>query len=684
MANHLTHETSPYLLQHVNNPVDWYPWGDTAFAEAVRREQPILLSVGYSACHWCHVMAHESFDHPQIAALMNAHFVCVKVDREERPDVDETYMIATQAMNQGRGGWPMTVFLTPDKAPFFAGTYFPPNDRHGMPGFGRVLTYFADLWANQRAVLLEQAQTLVAALQTSEPQADTGQARLGPSNMTRALEGWEANFDSIAGGFTSAPKFPPASTLLCMLQIAPHTSRTSIAPMVRTTLDAMANGGIRDPIGGGFARYSTDAAWLVPHFEKMLYDNALLAQAYLAGWVAYQEPRYAEVARETLTFLAREMQAEAGGFYSSFDADSEGVEGKYYVWTPAAVAAVLQDPAWAALVCDYYDITEAGNWEGQSIAHTPRPLATVASKHHLSPEDAHTRIQAARLELLAARQKRIAPHCDDKIITAWNGMAIAAMARGARCLQDTAFLNHGIRAANFALTTLRRPQDGRLWRTHRAGKQHILAYLEDYAFMCTGLLELYEAGAPSRFLAAAIALAQTMVTDFFDARTQAFFHTSSHHEKLFGRRREGHDGATPSATATAAWVLGRLSRHAPDNAAWEALARTALCHDMATLEQAPHAFPTTLSAWDWLEQPAMELAFTIPEGAAAAEQNPWQHFGRLAQTQLPACTVAHGPENSHALLQQRPASQSACTLYVCRNHTCAPPVTEDVSALPGA
>ena len=682
MANHLINETSPYLLQHAHNPVDWYPWGAEAFAEAARRDQPILLSVGYSACHWCHVMEHESFDNAALAALMNAHFVCVKVDREERPDVDETYMMATQAMNQGRGGWPMTVFLTPDKAPFFAGTYFPPNDKYGTPGFGRVLTYFADLWQNQRGLLLEQAQTLVEALQPAGPQ--TPQGGIAAANIAQALDGWQANFDAVAGGFTAAPKFPAASTLMCMLQVAPHTPRTSIAPMVRTTLDAMANGGIRDHVGGGFARYSTDAAWLVPHFEKMLYDNALVTQAYLAGWAAYKEPSYAVVARETLTFMAREMQAESGGFFSSFDADSEGVEGKFYVWTPNEVAAVLEEPDWTRLVCDYYDITEAGNWEGHSIAHTPRPLAVVAAEHRLTEAEAKTRLERARALLLRARSQRVAPHCDDKIITAWNGMAIQAMARGARYLHDDTFLQHAIRAADFVLTTLRRSEDGRLWRTHRAGKQHILGYLEDYAFMCTGLLELYEAGAPGRFLQAALGLAELMVEDFYDPQAQAFFHTSSRHEALFGRRREGHDGATPSATATAAWGLGRLARHAPEKSAWEDMARAALCCDMATLKQAPHAYPTSLSAWDWLQQPAMELAFVLPEGEEmrAPSPNPWRHFGRLAQAQLPPCTVAHGPQNSHALLEQRPAVQGACTLYVCRNHTCAAPVIEDVSALP--
>ena len=682
MANHLIHETSPYLLQHAQNPVNWRPWGDAAFAEAARREQPILLSVGYSACHWCHVMEHESFDDAEIAALMNAHFVCVKVDREERPDVDETYMIATQAMNQGRGGWPMTVFLTPDKAPFFAGTYFPPQDRHGMPGFGRLLTYIANLWDNQRGTLLNQANELVSALQS--PEATAGQGMIAATDIARALDGWQANFDHVHGGFTSAPKFPAASTLMCMLQVAPHTQHASIAPMVRTTLDAMANGGIRDHMGGGFARYSTDAAWLVPHFEKMLYDNALLAQAYLAGWVAYREPRYAEVARETLTFMAREMQSEAGGFFSSFDADSEGVEGKYYIWNPTAVAAILQDAALTALVLRLLRHHRGRKLGGRKYcAYPPAPWPRWHRDHRLSAEAAGARLEAARVQLLAARQKRIAPHCDDKIITAWNGMAIAAMARGGRCLQDITFLQHAARAAEFVLTTLRRPEDGRLWRTYRAGKQHILAYLEDYAFMSMGLLELYEAGAQPRFLQTAIALAETMVADFWDPQVQAFFHTSTRHEDLFGRRREGHDGATPSATAMAAWVLGRLSRHAPPKAEWEKIARAALCHDMTTIKHAPQAFPTALSAWDWLQQPATELAFVVPDDAETL-QNPWQSFGRLAQTQLPACTVAHGPQDSHALLQQRPALQSACTLYVCRNHACAPPIVDDISALPGA
>ncbi len=519
--NRLAASTSPYLLQHADNPVDWYPWGDEALARAREEHKPILLSIGYSACHWCHVMAHESFEDPAIAAQMNEGFVCVKVDREERPDLDDIYMAATMAMNQGHGGWPMTVFLTPEQRPFFAGTYFPPEDRHGRPGFPAILRRITELWRDNRAALERVGEELAAHLrQTGDP--SPGEVVLDAA-FTRLLDQLTATFDPAWGGFGRAPKFPPSTLLRLLLTLDRRLGDGRALQMVRRTLDGMARGGMYDQIGGGFSRYSTDDQWLVPHFEKMLYDNALLTRAYLEGYQATGDPFYRTIATEVLDYILREMTAPEGGFYSATDADSEGVEGKFFVWTKGEFEAVLGTEA--PLAAAWYDVTAMGNWEGHSIPRTPRTLADVAAEFGLDAEEAATRLAAARARLYAARLRRVPPGLDDKVLTSWNGLMIGAMAEGARVLGEPRYLAGAARAADFALAELRGP-DGRLLRSWRRGNAHLNAYLEDYAFLGNGLVDLYEAGGGERYLAAARDLADPAAQRLRRPRRRLLQHVS--------------------------------------------------------------------------------------------------------------------------------------------------------------
>ncbi|HMU62917.1 MAG TPA: thioredoxin domain-containing protein, partial [Gemmatimonadales bacterium] len=510
-----------------------------ALARARTEDKPILLSIGYSACHWCHVMAHESFENPSIAAQMNEGFVCVKVDREERPDLDDIYMAATMAMNHGQGGWPMTVFLTPDQRPFFAGTYFPPEDRHGRPGFPAILRRIAELWRDNRTALERVGEELTTHLRQA------GDSRPGTVDLdaafARLLDQLTGTFDPHWGGFGRAPKFPPATLLRLLLILHRRGHDGRALQMVRRTLDGMARGGMYDQIGGGFSRYSTDDQWLVPHFEKMLYDNALLARAYLEGYQVTGDAFYRTIAADVLDYILREMTAPEGGFHSATDADSEGVEGKFFVWTRAEFEAVLGPEA--ALAAAWFDVTEMGNWEGQSIPRTPRMLADVAADFGIDADEAATRLASARQLLYAARLRRVPPGLDDKVLTSWNGLMIGAMAEGARVLGEPRYLEGAVRAADFALAQLRGP-DGRLLRSWRRGTAHLNAYLEDYAFLGNGLLDLYEAGGEERYLMAAQALAARILDDFA-APDGGFFSTSADHEALLVRHREGHDGAVP-------------------------------------------------------------------------------------------------------------------------------------------
>jgi uncharacterized protein YyaL (SSP411 family) len=670
--NRLAHETSPYLLQHAHNPVDWYPWGPEALQRSKDEDRLILLSIGYSACHWCHVMAHESFEDESIASLMNEHFINVKVDREERPDLDEIYMAATQAMNRGQGGWPMTVFLTPDLEPVFAGTYFPPTDRYGRPGFGTLLTQIAEAWKANRQGLVEGAAQLVDHLRSlgeSGPSVATGE-----NELRLALDQFREAFDATHGGFGPAPKFPPTAGISLLLRLHRRFGDSHSLLMVRKTLDGMARGGIYDHIGGGFARYSTDRQWLVPHFEKMLYDNALLVGSYLEAYQATGEPRCRRVAVETLDYVLREMTSAEGGFYSSTDADSEGEEGKFFVWTPGEVRSVLGDEK-AKWFCAYYDITQNGNWEGKSIPNTPRSLASVAKELGATPDTLGESLEDSRARIYDARTRRTNPGLDDKVLTSWNGLMISALSNGYRVLGDVRYLRSAAAAADFILARLRR-DDGRLLRTYRMGKAHLDAYLEDYAYLSEGLLDLYEAGGGVEYLRAASALLEVTIRDFHDDESGAFYSTGTDHEKLIIRHRDGTDGATPSANAVTASALVRLSYHL-DRPEFREVARRAIEAYGATIARFPRAFATSLSVLDRLSEEPVELVLAGKVGTPDLERM------REAVAQLYLANriqVTIEPETTPAadlpLPQGKGLVDGRAALYICRNFACQAPITD--------
>jgi uncharacterized protein YyaL (SSP411 family)/aryl-alcohol dehydrogenase-like predicted oxidoreductase len=669
-TNRLIHETSPYLLQHAHNPVDWYPWGEEALRRAKEENRPILLSIGYSSCHWCHVMERESFEDESIAALMNKHFVCVKVDREERPDLDEIYMAATVTLNHGQGGWPMTVFLTPDQQPFFAGTYYPPTDKYGRPGFPTLLKRIADLWERDRDTARQQAAQLTERLRQQSHRA--APLPVGEAEIAAAAAHFAASFDPVHGGFGPAPKFPAATGLSLLLRYHRRTGDAHVLHMVRTTLDAMARGGIYDQIGGGFARYSTDERWLVPHFEKMLYDNALLARTYLEAFQVTEDPFYARIATEVLDYILREMTSPEGGFYSATDADSEGEEGKFFVWAPGEIEAILGAEE-ARRFCAYYDITPPGNWEGKSIPNVRRTLEQAAARLGISAEELQASLDRSRPKVYEARRRRVPPGLDDKILTAWNGMMISAMAEGSRVLEDRRYVEAAVRAADFLLATLVKP-DGRLLRTYRTGKAHLDAYLEDYAYLSEALIDLYEASGTPRYLHEAARLAEILMDEFTDEETGALYTTARDHEALILRRREGTDGATPSGNAVAASALARLSFHL-DRADLRSAAERAIIAYGKQISLYPHAFAKSLAVIDLLLEGPVELALIGTPGEDRFEtlrREVGRHY-------LPNRIIAHhdpsaGDPPPFPLLQGKGLVNGRAALYICRNFACRAPI----------
>ncbi|MCY3955206.1 MAG: DUF255 domain-containing protein [Nitrospira sp.] len=670
--NRLIHETSPYLLQHAYNPVDWYPWGPEALRLAKEQDKPLLLSIGYSACHWCHVMERESFENDEIASLMNRYYVCVKVDREERPDLDEIYMQATIAMNQGNGGWPMTVFLTPDQQPIFAGTYFPPTDKWGRPGFGTVLKKIAEGWERDRPAVADSAQRFTERLQTAMrvPAPTT----VGQQELDSAVEQFSADFDPVYGGFGQAPKFPPATGLAFLLRQYQRTGTEHVLHMVCKTLDAMAGGGMYDHIGGGFTRYSTDERWLVPHFEKMLYDNALLARTYLEAFQVTGNLDYKRVTCEILDYILREMTSPECGFYSATDADSEGVEGKFFVWDPEQIRDIVPSEQDAIRFCAYYDITSDGNWEHHSIPNTPHPLEHVAEKLSCSPEELRETIDRVKPLVYQARLKRVPPGLDDKIITAWNGMMISALAEAGRILRHAPYLEAACRAADFLLTTLSRP-DGGLYRTCRASKAHLNAYLEDYAYLVEALIDVYEAGGEKRYLGEAVRLGERLLRDFLDKKRGGFFTTSNDHEVLILRGREGPDGATPSGNAVAAMALAQLSFH-EDREDFRNAATHAVRAYGQQISRIPRGFAKTIMAAEFLLNGPLELAFV----GAPTDPGHGRLLDEVARHFVPYRIIAHGttddPEPGHPLLKGKHLVEGQAALYVCRNYTCRAPLTD--------
>ena len=647
MANRLAKETSPYLLQHRDNPVDWYPWGPEALERARGEDRPILLSVGYSACHWCHVMERESFEDPETAAYMNEHFVNVKVDREERPDVDAIYMEAVQAMT-GHGGWPMTVFLDSDGVPFYGGTYFPPEEGRGMPSFRMVMEAVLGTWEGRREEIRERAagtRERLGALGHVEPNPD----QPGPAELEEAVTRLLAGADRRHGGFGGAPKFPPALALELLL------ARGETA-VVEETLDAMLAGGIYDQVGGGFARYAVDAIWLVPHFEKMLYDNALLARAYLHGWQVLGHDRYRRVCEETLDWMLREMRGPEGGFHSALDADSEGVEGRFYVWSPAQIQEVLGDRA--AEVIAYYGVSESGNFEGASILHLAAGAAAPA------PEG----LEEARAALLEARSRRVWPGLDDKRLAAWNALAIAALADAGAVLGRPDYLDAARKCAGFVLGSMRDP-DGRLLRTYKDGEARLNSYLEDHAFLLEALLTLYEASFEPHWFEQARDLADTMVVRFGDPERGGFYSTSVDHEELIARRKEVGDHPIPSGNSAAASGLLRLAALTGERS-YEGEAEGIFALFGRPAVQHPDAFAHLLRALDFHLSPTREVALVGEE------------LGELAKavraTLRPHLVLAGGPEGSETppLMQGRTAVDGRAAAYVCEGFACRAPVTE--------
>jgi len=662
-VNRLAGETSPYLRQHADNPVDWYPWNDDAFAAARAGDKPVLLSVGYSACHWCHVMAHESFEDPDVASVMNRLFVNVKVDREERPDVDGIYMQAVQAMT-GRGGWPMTVFLAPDGRPFFGGTYFPKEDRHGMPGFVRVLEAVDEAWRTRRSDLLEQAGKLTNALERigSLGTAGNGDAP-SPEILARAYDAARAQYDPQYGGFGPAPKFPQAMTLDFLLRTYVRNQAPETLDMARTSLDAMAAGGMYDQIGGGFHRYSTDAYWLVPHFEKMLYDQALLTGAYLHAYLVTDQPRYRSIVEETIAYVLRDLRHEHGAWFSAEDADSEGVEGKFYLWSLDEIDRVCGDDA--ADVVRYFGVTEGGNFEDPHTGYRGNILHVV-DRGEGPPET----VRRAIPKLLAARAQRVRPGLDDKVLLAWNALFMRVLAEAAAALERDDWMEAARANARFLLSELRR-DDGRLLRSWQDGRAHHLAYAEDYAALLEALLTLAEVDDVS-WLTEARGVADELLRLFHDEDGGGFFTTGADAESLIVRPKEYQDNATPAENSLAANGLLRLAA-LTGVGRYEVPAEEVLRRLGPMLAEHATAFAYLLGALERLVTPPLEIAIVVPPDGGDALRR--EVYGRLLPASVTVKSAPNGGGDLTPLVAERALVDGRPTAYVCEHFACRQPVT---------
>ncbi len=668
-TNKLINESSPYLLQHAHNPVDWYPWGEEAFAKAKAEDKPVLVSIGYSACHWCHVMEHESFEDEATAAIMNEHFVNIKVDMEERPDVDQIYMTFVQ-LTTGRGGWPMNVFITPEKMPFFGGTYFPPETRYNMPGFKSILMSIAEAYKEKREDLENSAADIVGEIRR------VGMASFDPGEVSlelleAAFQSFVRSFDSVNGGFGGAPKFPPSMSLEFLLRYYKRTGNENALDIAVKTAKKMANGGINDQLGGGFHRYTVDAIWLVPHFEKMLYDNAQLIRIYLhlyqiesgvssresgADTRSENSDFFEQIAVETLEYVKREMLDASGGFYSSQDADSEGEEGKFFVWTPEEIEAILGKED-ATEFSKFYDITADGNFEDKNIPN-------------IKNEDADLRIrfQPLREKLFAEREKRIKPFRDEKILTAWNGLMLAAFAEAARVLQSDDYLDVAKKNADFLIEELM-TENGRLLRTWKDGKAKLNGYLEDYANLADGLIELYQACGDAKYLEKAKDFAEVMITEFWDADNGGFYFTSNDHEELLVRNKDYYDNATPSGNSVAADVLQKLAKFYNDER-FERFAVTVERLAASQIKRHPQGFGRVLSAIEFHLSQVKEIV-VVGENRNELEKV-------LSKTYLPdsIIMISDDPGSSNlAAFEGRKAIDGKPTAYVCENFVCGLPVT---------
>jgi uncharacterized protein YyaL (SSP411 family) len=670
MPNHLAGETSPYLLQHANNPVDWRPWGDEALALSRTERRPILLSIGYAACHWCHVMERESFENEATAAIMNQHFVCIKVDREERPDLDAIYMQATQAMT-GHGGWPMTVFLTPEGEPFYAGTYFPPEDRHGMPSFTRVLLGVSDAWTN-RPDSVERTTASMRELYAASTERTRASGSLDEGLLSRAMSSMVQRYEPRFGGFDGAPKFPPTMTLDFALRQWARTGEAQALEMAEHTFRAMARGGIYDQVGGGFARYSVDAEWLVPHFEKMLYDNALLVRLGAHLWQATGDAEARRVTEETLGWLTREMTSPEGGFYSSLDADSEGHEGRYYVWDAAELDTLLGEDA--SLLKAYWGVTTEGNFEGRNILFVPRDPAEVARAEDVTEPELRTAIERAQRLLYDARERRVRPGRDEKILAGWNGLMLRGIAEAARAFGDEAMRDVAVRNGEFLFRTLVR--EGGVLRSYKDGIAKIPGFLEDYAAVALGALALYQLTFDRTWLDRARALADQILARFWDEEAAAFFDTASDTEPLVTRPRDVTDNAIPSGNSMAAellLILGDIF------AAGEYTQRGSyVLETMAEpMARFPTAFGHALGAADLAVRGAVEVALAGDAGDARL-----QALARVVNERyVPSLVLAAGAGDAMqgiTLFEGRTPGEP--TAYVCRAYACDAP-TDDPAVL---
>ena len=667
MPNRLAAESSPYLLQHKENPVDWYPWGNEALGRALQEDKPILLSIGYSACHWCHVMERESFENAAIAELMNRSFISIKVDREERPDIDSIYMTAVQAI-AGHGGWPLTVFLLPDGRPFWGGTYFPPADRGGMPGFPKVLDVVSSTFRNRRNDLEVSAQQLTEHMQRSTL-SGSGADLLTEADLSSAFRNLASQADIELGGLRGAPKFPQPMIYEFLLRYHVRTGDGDALEITTTTLDAMLEGGIYDQVGGGFHRYSTDERWLVPHFEKMLYDNALLARLYLHAYQVTGKPAYRRIVDETLGYALREMLAPGGGFHSAQDADSEGVEGKFFVWTPGQLREVLGAEAGERMGA-YFDVSEQGNFEGSSILNFTDRLRTDLARNE---DQVLGFISECRTALYEARSLRVPPGTDDKILTAWNGLMVAALAEASAVLNNPAYAEAAAGCADFLLTTLR--EDGRMLRTYREGTARLKGYLEDYAFVTEGLIALHEATLEPRWLSEAIDLGSSMVDLFWDDGAGQFFDTGSDHDVLIVRPRDAADNAIPSGASAASLVLLKLATY-EDNSRLREVAAKAMRSVRELMTAVPAGAGHWLCALDFYLSATREVAIAgdpSDDATGALLSEVYRHY-------LPNRVVMGVTD--HAAIRDLPLGRNRQqvggrpTAYVCQNYACQMPTTD--------
>ena len=667
-TNNLIKETSPYLLQHAHNPVNWYPWGEEAFAKAKAENKPILLSVGYSACHWCHVMAHESFEDEEIAKLMNELFVNIKVDREERPDVDQIYMNAVQMMTH-HGGWPMTVFLTPEGVPFYGGTYFPPQDRYNMPGFPRILISVAEAYRERPNDIAETSVSVLNELRRLS--STSGADRLVEEELLdAAYVGVIRGYDSVNGGFGGAPKFPPAMTLEFLLRTYARTGNKEALNIVSHTLKKMAEGGIYDQLGGGFHRYSTDARWLVPHFEKMLYDNALLSRVYLHHYQVTVDEQARSVAEGILDYVVREMTDSDGGFYSTQDADSEGHEGKFFVWDEDEIKSVLGDQD-ASIFNAYYNVTKQGNFEGKNIPNITQSLEDVTRQLNVEMSEAQRTLAEGRKKLFGVREQRVKPDRDEKVLTAWNGLMLASFAEAGAILERNDYHEIARRNAEFVLSNLRR--DGLLLRTYKDGVAKFNAYLEDYAFYIEGLLTLAETTGELRWLNESISLTDQMIREFWDDENGGFYFTGKSHEQLIVRSKDYFDNATPSGNSVAAAVLLRLAV-VTDNQDYRNRAVTILTGLSDSARRYPSGFGYALSATDFLLSTPKEIALVSPdrESLSGFLREIWRRY--LPNKVVVAATGEESAAaNQVSLLKDRPLIGGETTAYVCEHYTCKEP-----------